>query len=90
LLAEMANQEHLDILAEGVKTWNEWRRKNPVAPRDLSGADLRRADLNGAYLNGGRGSSAISPAGIRHSKYIKAFERLLRDLKAQSRGRVPA
>ena len=25
MLAEMANQEHLDVLARGVDAWNEWR-----------------------------------------------------------------
>ncbi len=28
--AEMANQEHLDILANGVEAWNEWRKGNPT------------------------------------------------------------
>jgi hypothetical protein len=26
LLAGMANQEHLDILAKGVEAWNAWRQ----------------------------------------------------------------
>ena len=30
----MANQEHLDILKQGVDVWNQWRRRHPpLAPR---------------------------------------------------------
>src|SRR5690242_18654609 len=41
----MANQEHLEILARGVKAWNEWRQANPQTRPDLSGAYLARAIL---------------------------------------------
>jgi uncharacterized protein YjbI with pentapeptide repeats len=52
----MANQEHLDILKQGVEVWNEWRAKNPRVQIDLKdatfyGADLNGADLSDAYLN---------------------------------------
>ena len=48
----MANQEHLDILKQGVKVWNQWREEyNDIMP-DLSRADLSRADLSGATLVG--------------------------------------
>jgi hypothetical protein len=50
LLAEMANQEHLDILAKGVDTWNAWRNDNPIILPDLSGANLRAANLRGINL----------------------------------------
>jgi uncharacterized protein YjbI with pentapeptide repeats len=55
----MANQEHLDILAEGVEAWNEWRKKNPDVRPDLIGAhlsnaNLRDADFGGANLSGAR------------------------------------
>ncbi len=61
----MANEEQLEILAEGVKDWNEWRAEFPRIRIDLrganlggddlreaklNGADLRNANLNGAYL----------------------------------------
>jgi uncharacterized protein YjbI with pentapeptide repeats len=51
----MANQEHLDILKQGVEVWNRWRKQHSdVKPdlrrADLSGADLNRADLNRADL----------------------------------------
>jgi uncharacterized protein YjbI with pentapeptide repeats len=48
----MANQEHLDILAKGVETWNAWRDGNPDFRPDLTGADLTSANLGGANLCG--------------------------------------
>jgi uncharacterized protein YjbI with pentapeptide repeats len=50
LLAEMANQEHLDILAKGVDEWNAWRNDNRAIQPDLSGASLRAANLRGINL----------------------------------------
>ncbi len=44
----MANQEHLDILNQGVRVWNKWRNEHRDIQPDLSGADLSNADLNGA------------------------------------------
>jgi len=53
----MANQEHLDILKQGVWTWNQWRKKHIDIRPDLSRADLSRAilweaDLREATLSG--------------------------------------
>jgi TIR domain/Pentapeptide repeats (8 copies) len=50
LLAEMANQEHLDILAKGVEAWNAWRRRNPNTLCELSDSNLSRAVLSKANL----------------------------------------
>ncbi len=36
----MANQEHVEILKQGVDVWNKWRGDNPAIIPDLSGADL--------------------------------------------------
>jgi len=47
----MANQEHLDILKQGVEVWNKWRREHPRIKPDLSGADLSRAILYGANFS---------------------------------------
>jgi hypothetical protein len=47
----MANQEHLDILAKGVETWNAWRKENRDTRPDLFYADLKDADLNDANLS---------------------------------------
>jgi uncharacterized protein YjbI with pentapeptide repeats len=46
----MAKQEHVKILKQGVKKWNEWREANRQIRADLSGADLSGADLSGADL----------------------------------------
>ncbi len=56
----MANQKHVEILKQGVKTWNAWRRAHPkirpdlfmanLSRLDLCRADLREADLRGAAL----------------------------------------
>ncbi|MEM8675879.1 MAG: pentapeptide repeat-containing protein [Cyanobacteria bacterium P01_G01_bin.67] len=58
----MADENHLEILQQGIKFWNEWRSDNPkIEPNfrdvnlrdtDLRGADLRSADLRGADLSG--------------------------------------
>ena len=46
----MANQEHLDILKQGVEAWNQWRKEHPEIWPDLEGANLSGADLTNAYL----------------------------------------
>lgn len=51
----MANPEHLQILKQGVKTWNAWRKKNPeIIPNffkaNLNEVNLRKVNLNGANL----------------------------------------
>ncbi|HEX3642606.1 MAG TPA: pentapeptide repeat-containing protein [Ktedonobacteraceae bacterium] len=48
----MANEEHLDILRQGVEVWNKWRKKHSPEQLDLSNADLRRTDLSNANLSG--------------------------------------
>jgi hypothetical protein len=45
----MANQEHLDLLKQGVSIWNTWREKQgPDLQPDLRRADLSDADLRAA------------------------------------------
>jgi hypothetical protein len=46
------NQEHYDIIKQGVGEWNKWREENPDVRIDLSGANLKRANLSGADLSG--------------------------------------
>jgi uncharacterized protein YjbI with pentapeptide repeats len=46
----MANEEHLQILREGVEVWNKWREENPRIYPDLSEANLEKAKLRGASL----------------------------------------
>ncbi len=51
----MANQEHLDILKQGVEAWNQWREEHTDIKPDLREANLNgtvliNADLRGAIL----------------------------------------
>jgi uncharacterized protein YjbI with pentapeptide repeats len=41
----MANQEHVDLLKQGVEQWNQWRNEHPEIHPDLTSADLTGADL---------------------------------------------
>src|SRR6266487_1755184 len=43
----MTNQEHLDILKQGVEVWNKWRQEYPEVKPDLSDADLSKITLTG-------------------------------------------
>lgn len=48
----MANPKHLEILNQGVETWNKWRHEHPDIRPDLIDAPLRGAYLRGADLSG--------------------------------------
>jgi uncharacterized protein YjbI with pentapeptide repeats len=50
----MANQEHMKILTQGAKAWNQWVVKNPKITLDLTEANLSGADLSGYLLEGGQ------------------------------------
>ncbi len=45
----MANQDHVELLKQGVAQWNEWREQHPQIQPDLRGADLSRANPSDAY-----------------------------------------
>lgn len=47
----MANQEHLEILKQGVETWNQWRSRYAHIQPDLRKARLNRTDLSFANLS---------------------------------------
>jgi TIR domain-containing protein/pentapeptide repeat protein len=47
----MANQEHLDILNQGVNVWNRWRKKYPNIQPDLCRANLHEYELSGVNFN---------------------------------------
>jgi uncharacterized protein YjbI with pentapeptide repeats len=49
---EMANDEDLARLRQGVAAWNTWRARNRERRVDLSGANLRGLDFGGADLGG--------------------------------------
>lgn len=46
----MANPEHLKIIKQGVKAWNEWREKNRFLRPDLSQVNLSKANLSNVNL----------------------------------------
>jgi hypothetical protein len=48
----MANLEHLEILKQGVDTWNKWRQENRDIHPDLTQTNLDFACLSGANLQG--------------------------------------
>ena len=74
----MANEEHLNILSQGVGVWNKWRNDHPFTNPDLSKAnlsgetfrriDLRDVDLSGADLSGAN----LTESDFCHAKLIKA------------------
>jgi uncharacterized protein YjbI with pentapeptide repeats len=43
----MANQEHLDILKQGVDVWNRWRKEHPEIKPSLPDINLAQANLKG-------------------------------------------
>lgn len=47
----MANQEHLDILKQGIEVWNNWKSKHFEIKGDLSGANLSHLDLSRIILS---------------------------------------
>src|SRR5579883_1338434 len=50
----MAKQEQIDILQQGVETWNRWRQEHPDVQPDLQKVYFRQADLRGINLQGAR------------------------------------
>jgi uncharacterized protein YjbI with pentapeptide repeats len=59
----MANEEHLDLLKQGVPNWNDWRRENPTIKPDLSRIDLSFANLR--FIN-------LSFANVSNARLIYA------------------
>ena len=55
---------HLEILVQGVTTWNHWRREHPKTQPELVGANLRGQDLSGVDLHG---------ADLRDANLCKAY-----------------
>lgn len=73
----MSNPQHLAILKQGLKAWNEWRQENPdvepdlkgaVINWDLSGVDLSRCDLTGA----GFYETDVISANLRNAKLMNS------------------
>ncbi|MCU1253848.1 MAG: hypothetical protein JWM83_147 [Candidatus Angelobacter sp.] len=62
----MANEEHLKILKQGVRAWNDWRRENTAVSPELRGANLHGADLVEAnFIGGDFRKSDLSWASLR-------------------------
>jgi hypothetical protein len=69
----MANEEHVEILRQGVGVWNRWREENPDVRPDLSEADLSRAYLRGADFSGaGLSWVDLREADLRGAYLIRA------------------
>ena len=64
----MANEEHLNILKQGVEAWNKWREEHPDIRPDLPEADLREANLRGADLR----KADLRKADLRRAFLIEA------------------
>ena len=47
----MANVEQLNLIKQGVESWNQWREQNTNVKLDLSESDLRQANLQKAILS---------------------------------------
>jgi len=47
----MANQEHLDILKQGVEIWNQWREEHSDIRPDLRDVNLNKASLRRANFS---------------------------------------
>jgi TIR domain/Pentapeptide repeats (8 copies) len=64
----MANPEHLQILKQGVETWNAWRKQHEDIRPDLSEANLSEAILSGADLS----EANFEAANLSKAKLSKA------------------
>ncbi|GHO94788.1 hypothetical protein KSF_048360 [Reticulibacter mediterranei] len=65
----MANQEHLNLLRQGAKTWNQWRQKYAEVQPDLSSATLDNADLSDYDLHGAN----LRKASLIHANLYEAY-----------------
>jgi uncharacterized protein YjbI with pentapeptide repeats len=70
----MGNQEHLEILWQGVEVWNEWREKNPDVNPDFNGENLSVANLKGANLAGALLNRAtLTGANLAEANFSRAY-----------------
>ncbi len=70
---QLADEEHLRILRQGVEVWNRWRTDNPEITPNLSGADLEELDLCGANFSGTMlGLADLNSADLSGSNMVNA------------------
>lgn len=50
----MANKKHVELLKQGVDTWNAWRKANPGTQPDLESADLASGQFEHIDFSGAR------------------------------------
>jgi len=48
----MANQDHLDILKQGIDVWNQWKQKHLDIAPDFIGSSLFDANFHQANFQG--------------------------------------
>ena len=46
----MANEEHIQLLREGVESWNKKRKENPFIPDEIFTPDFSKARLNNPFF----------------------------------------
>jgi uncharacterized protein YjbI with pentapeptide repeats len=63
----MADKDQLDLILQGVESWNVWRSDNSFRNVDLSGADLRAINLDGVDLATLEGMSDVDLSGVNLS-----------------------
>jgi uncharacterized protein YjbI with pentapeptide repeats len=69
----MANKEHLEILRQGVRTWNAWRARHPKMGPDLTNADLRNARLRGVnFADANLSGANLNRANLKRAKLVHA------------------
>src|SRR5579859_8155495 len=69
----MANRKHVDLLRQGGKPWNQWRKDQDDVRPDLSSAKLRGADLHGTDLHrADLGSATLSEADLHRADLSEA------------------
>jgi len=69
----MANQEHLEILKQGVNIWNKWRNQHLDVRPDLSFFNLSRANLSDADLSRAKLNRAkLTSANLVHANLVHA------------------
>lgn len=60
----MANPEHLAILKQGIKAWNEWRTQTPDVKPDLSGVALCSEDCGNSQVHDPDPAVALGSTGF--------------------------